>query len=147
MTDEGRFHEQAPVTSFPLEEETPYWKGVYADPMDAAIGQSSRASQGSEPSTAQIRQMYAARAVRERDHITAGLLAVFLGAFGIHKFYLGYNQTAFIMLAVSVIGSIVTLGLAGAVVWLIAVIEGVIYLTKSQTEFDRIYVLGQRDWF
>lgn len=91
--------------------------------------------------------MYAAQAVHQRDHIAAGLLAIFLGAFGIHKFYLGYNQAAFIMLAVSVIGSIVTLGLAGAVVWLIAIIEGVMYLSKSQTEFDRIYVIGKRDWF
>jgi len=36
---------------------------------------------------------------------------------------------------------------AAAVIWLIAIVEGVIYLTRSQTDFDRIYVLNQRDWF
>ena len=63
------------------------------------------------------------------------------------KFYLGCNQAGFIMLAVSIIGGILTLGLAAAVIELIAIIEGIVYLTKSQTEFDRIYVLHQRDWF
>ena len=65
-------------------------------------------------------QAYAAQAVKQKDHIVAGLLAVFLGLFGLHKFYLGYNETAFIMLAVSIIGSIVSFGLAAAVVWVLA---------------------------
>lgn len=94
-----------------------------------------------------MRRMYAAQAVKQKDHISAGLLAIFLGMFGIHKFYLGYNQAAFAMLAVTVIGSIVTLGLAGAVMWVISIIEGIIYLTKTQTEFDKMYVLDQREWF
>ena len=64
-----------------------------------------------------------------------------------HKFYLGCNNAGFIMLAVTIIGGILTLGLAAAVIQVIAVIEGIIYLTKSQTEFDRIYVLNQREWF
>lgn len=92
-------------------------------------------------------QAYAAQAVKQKDHVAAGLFAVFLGFLGMHKFYLGYNNAAFIMLAVSIIGSIVSLGLAAAVVWVIAIIEGIIYLTKSQTEFDRIYVLNSREWF
>ena len=77
----------------------------------------------------------------------AGLLAIFLGVFGMHKFYLGYNQTAFIMLTVSIVGSIFTIGLAAAVIWVIAIIEGVMYLAKSQTEFDEIYVKSKREWF
>jgi TM2 domain-containing membrane protein YozV len=93
------------------------------------------------------RQAYAAEALRQKDHVSAGLLAVFLGMFGVHKFYLGCNQAGFIMLAVSIIGGILTFGLAAAVIWLIAIIEGIIYLSKSQTEFDQLYVLNQRDWF
>ena len=92
-------------------------------------------------------QAYAAQAVKQKDHIVAGLLAVFLGLFGLHKFYLGYNETAFIMLAVSIIGSIVSFGLAAAVVWVIAIVEGIIYLTKPQADFYRIYVLNKREWF
>ena len=83
----------------------------------------------------------------QKSHIVAALLAFFGGMFGMHKFYLGYNKAAFTMLAVTVIGGIITLGLAGAVVWVIAIIEGVIYLTKTQSEFDKVYVRGQRDWF
>ena len=79
--------------------------------------------------------------------MAAGLFAVFLGIFGVHKFYLGCNNAGFIMLAMSVIGGMLTFGLAAAVIWLIAIVEGFIYFTKSQTEFDRIYVLNQRDWF
>ena len=91
--------------------------------------------------------MYAAEALRQKDHVAAGLLAIFLGVFGVHKFYLGCNQAGFIMLAVSIIGGILTLGLAAMVIEVIAIIEGIIYLTKSQTEFDQLYVLHQRDWF
>ena len=57
------------------------------------------------------------------------------------------NQAGFIMLAVTIIGSIFTFGLAALVIELISLIEGIIYLTKSQTDFDQIYVLHQRDWF
>ena len=128
----------------PGAEGSSYWRD---GPLHASgLADSDSASRvGATPS--EMRKMYAVRAVYQRDHIAAGLLAIFLGMFGVHKFYLGYNRTAFIMMAVSIIGSIVTLGLAGAVVWLIAVIEGVIYLSKSQSEFDRIYVLNERDWF
>lgn len=94
-----------------------------------------------------VLEIYAAQTVRRKDHVAAGLLAIFMGIFGIHKFYLGYNQTAFAMMATTIIGSILTLGLAGAVVWLIAIIEGIIYLSRTQEEFDRIYVNGERDWF
>lgn len=85
--------------------------------------------------------------VSEKDHVVAGLLAIFLGCFGIHKFYLGYNNAGFIMLAVTVIGSLLTLGLAGAVMGVIGIIEGIVYLTKSQTSFDETYVFGRQEWF
>ena len=39
------------------------------------------------------------------------------------------------------------LGLAAAVVWVIAIIEGIIYLSRTQTEFDRFYVMSRREWF
>ena len=106
----------------------------------APYGDSNSASE-------RIRDLYAQQAVIHKDHVSAGLLAIFLGAFGIHKFYLGYNQTAFVMLAASIVGGIVTFGIAAAVVWLISIIEGIIYLTKSQEAFDRIYVQHRRDWF
>lgn len=84
---------------------------------------------------------------RSKSHVVAGLLAVFLGAFGIHKFYLGYNQTAFVMLAVTVLGSLFTFGLAAPVMQVISFIEAGIYLTKSQAAFDEAYVRNTREWF
>ena len=51
------------------------------------------------------------------------------------------------MLAVTILGSLFTFGLALLVMEVIAFIEGVIYLTKSQQEFDNIYVYGHKEWF
>ena len=122
-----------------------YWQGEFRGPDYMRKPQEEVAHQGSVSAAA--RRAYAAEAIRQKDHVSAGLLAIFLGAFGVHKFYLGCNQAGFIMLAVTVIGGVLTLGLAAAVTWIIAIIEGIIYLSKSQTEFDQVYVLHQRDWF
>lgn len=90
---------------------------------------------------------YQPQYVQTKDHVAAGLLAIFLGSLGIHKFYLGYNTAGFIMLAVTTIGSLLTFGLAGAVMALIGLIEGIVYLVKSQSEFEQVYVFNKRDWF
>lgn len=85
--------------------------------------------------------------VHTKDHVAAGLLAIFLGVFGVHKFYLGYHTTGFIILGVTILGSLLTIGIAAGVVWLIGVIEGIIYLTKSQSEFEQLYVFNKREMF
>jgi TM2 domain-containing membrane protein YozV len=77
----------------------------------------------------------------------AGLLGIFLGGLGIHKFYLGYNKEGLIMLLVCFFGGIVTCGTASFVMWIIGLIEGIIYLTKSDTEFAQLYVQGRKGWF
>lgn len=152
MTDENYWKSQvgpsAPSSS------SSYWQGTYKgpEPPKSPSQLLEEAQPGKDVSrdgsvSARARRAYAAEALRAKDHISAGLLAIFLGVFGVHKFYLGCNQAGFIMLAVSIIGGILTFGLAAAVVWVIAAIEGIIYITKSQTDFDRIYVLNQRDWF
>jgi TM2 domain-containing membrane protein YozV len=66
-----------------------------------------------------------------------------LGALGIHKFILGYTGAGLIMLLVTVL----TCFLAYPVMHLIGLIEGIIYLTKSDQEFVRNYVDGRREWF
>lgn len=82
-----------------------------------------------------------------KDHIVAGLLAIFLGGLGIHKFYLGYHSVGFIMLGVTILGSIFTIGLAGLVMGVIAIVEGITYLSKDQQTFDSTYVYGMKEWF
>jgi TM2 domain-containing membrane protein YozV len=75
--------------------------------------------------------------------IAAGICGILLGALGIHKFILGYTAPGLIMLLVTVL----TLGLAGPIMGLIGLIEGIIYLTKSDEDFVRIYVQNKKGWF
>ena len=75
--------------------------------------------------------------------LAAGLTGIFLGAFGVHKFILGYTKPAVIMLVVSLL----TCGVGYFVFQVIGIIEGVIYLTKSNAEFETEYLDGQKDWF
>jgi TM2 domain-containing membrane protein YozV len=75
--------------------------------------------------------------------IAAGICGILLGALGIHKFILGYTKEGIIMLLVSIL----TLGILGFVMAIIGLIEGIIYLTKSDEEFVRIYVQGKKGWF
>ena len=79
----------------------------------------------------------------QKSKLAAGLLAIFLGEFGIHKFYLGYNKAGLIMLLVSLL----TCGVGAAVMWVISIVEGIMYLTKTDEEFEAIYVQGQKEWF
>lgn len=79
--------------------------------------------------------------------IAAGLCGILLGAFGVHKFVLGYSTEGIIMLLVSLVGGIVTCGLSTAVVSLIGLVEGILYLVKSDEEFVRTYVQNKKAWF
>lgn len=79
--------------------------------------------------------------------LAAGLLGVFLGSFGVHKFVLGYNNAGIIMLAVSIGGGVVTCGVASFVMGVIGLIEGIIYLTKTTEEFRELYIDAQKQWF
>jgi TM2 domain-containing membrane protein YozV len=79
--------------------------------------------------------------------LAAGLCGIFLGAFGVHKFILGYTKAGIIMLVVSVAGGVVTCGVASFVMGVIGLIEGIIYLTKSPEEFESAYISNSREWF
>ena len=78
--------------------------------------------------------------------IPALLLAFFLGAFGAHKFYLGYTSQAIIMLLVFLFGWIL-LGIPSFIIGIIAFVEFIIYLTKSEEDFQQTYVVGKKGWF
>ena len=90
---------------------------------------------------------YASPTMGTKDHVAAGLLAILFGWLGIHKFYLGYNTSGFIMLGVSILGGIITFSLAAGVMCIIGIVEGILYLTKSQSEFEQMYVFSKREWF
>lgn len=86
----------------------------------------------------------------EKNKIVAGLLAIFLGGIGIHKFYLGYTGPGLVFLLINTVGWVITiflLGIPNIILGVIALIEGIIYLTKTDEEFEQTYVIGKKEWF
>jgi len=82
-------------------------------------------------------------AARASHKIAAGIFGILLGSLGIHKFILGYTGADLIMLLVSVLSCFIL----SPLMHLIGLIEGIIYLCKSDEEFVRIYVDGRKEWF
>ena len=80
---------------------------------------------------------------RASNKLPAGLCGILLGGLGVHKFILGYTGAGLIMLLVTVL----TCFLASPVMHIIGLIEGIIYLCKSDDEFVRVYVDGRKEWF
>ena len=77
---------------------------------------------------------------RDNKKIAAGLLAILLAPFGIQKFLLGYTTEGIIWLVIS-------LFTCGVVTSILGLIEGIIYLTKSDEEFYQTYQVGKKAWF
>ncbi len=68
------------------------------------------------------------------SRVVAGLLAMFFGVFGIHNFYLGRNGTAVCQLVLSLVGGVVTCGLASIVVYIWAFIEAILIFAGVITD-------------
>ena len=75
----------------------------------------------------------------EKSKVVAGVLGILLGGLGIHRFYLGDAMGGIIRIVITA----VTCG-AGS---LIGLIEGIIYLAKSDEDFQKTYVEGKKGWF
>lgn len=101
-----------------------------------------------------------------KSKTTAGILAIFLGGIGVHKFYLGYTGVGvlhivawvfvfFIACGLGCVAGLVTFGIGSLVVpvlvwflfWLLPITEGIIYLMKSDEQFHEQYVLNRRIFF
>lgn len=80
---------------------------------------------------------------RASKKIAAGICGILLGGLGIHKFILGYTGAGLVMLLVSVLSCFVVY----PVFYIIGLIEGIIYLTKTDEDFVRTYVDGRKEWF
>lgn len=87
----------------------------------------------------------------DNKKVLAGILAILLGYLGVHKFILGYNKEGIILLSFSIVSYVLICLLIGAfLVWIpmvIGVIEGIIYLTKSDEEFYETYQANKKPWF
>ena len=75
--------------------------------------------------------------------IAAGIVAILLGSLGVHKFILGYTTEGIILLLVTVL----TCGIGAMITSIIGIVEGIIYLTKSDEEFVRTYIQSKKGWF
>ncbi len=84
--------------------------------------------------------------MNDKSKIAAGILGILLGGLGIHKFYLGYTKEGVIMLLVSILGAFVA-GLGPLIMGVFGLVEGIIYLTKSDEDFYNTYVAGRKGWF
>ncbi|HLX95203.1 MAG TPA: GYF domain-containing protein [Verrucomicrobiae bacterium] len=82
-------------------------------------------------------------AARASNKIPAGICGILLGAFGIHKFILGYTGAGLVMLLVTLLSCFIL----APVMHLIGLIEGIIYLCRSDEEFVRVNVDGRKEWF
>lgn len=79
----------------------------------------------------------------ESKRVVSGILGILLGSLGIHKFILGYNAQGLILLGISIL----TCGIGAALTSIIGLIEGIIYLTKSDEEFIYQYQTNKKSWF
>jgi TM2 domain-containing membrane protein YozV len=75
----------------------------------------------------------------QSQRVLCGVLGILIGGLGIHRFVLGDAVGGILRIVISA----VTCG-AGS---LIGLIEGIIYLTKTDEEFIEIYQVGKKAWF
>ena len=69
------------------------------------------------------------RNLAEKNKVVAGLLGIFLGGFGAHKFYLGKVGMGFLYLVFTWTG----------IPWIIGFIEGIMYLSMKEEKFAEKY--------
>ena len=81
------------------------------------------------------------------NRLAAGLCGILLGGLGVHKFVLGMPATGIVMLLLTVVGGMLTCGATAGVMTVIGLVEGIIYLAKSDPEFYELYMLRKKRWF
>lgn len=88
---------------------------------------------------------------QDNKRVLTGVLAIILGSLGVHKFVLGYNNEGFIILIATVIGYATLCIFIGAFVLtltsLLGLVEGIIYLTKTDADFYETYQKNKKPWF
>ncbi len=72
----------------------------------------------------------------QNKRVVAGILAIFLGVYGVHRFYLGDTK-----------GGILRIVCCCSAFGIISIIEGIIYLTKTDEQFYQEYIVNKKAWF
>lgn len=131
-----------PAVPPPQPEQAPPFDGGFQQPVYPAQtpppGQQAYPDQG-YPQQPGYAPGYPVGPRPDNKKVMTGILAILLGGFGVHKFVLGYTLEGIIQIVLT----IVTCGIAS----IIGLIEGIIYLTKSDEEFYQTYQVGRRTWF
>jgi TM2 domain-containing membrane protein YozV len=114
------------------EEERPR-RRVYEDEEDEDEEEERpRRRRGRGPSSRQLSDAHSKK-------IAAGICGILLGGFGVHKFILGFTTAGVITIVVTFF----TCGMFG----IIPLIEGIIYLAKSDEDFYQTYIVEKKEWF
>jgi TM2 domain-containing membrane protein YozV len=92
--------------------------------------------------------------------MVAGICGILLGGFGVHKFLLGYQQEGMYMLIGSLVGYVLAIVIGALTcgigtiliviplgISIVGLVEGIMYLTKSDQEFVATYIQGRKPWF
>ena len=120
-----------------------------ASPYSQPLSSASVAPPGTHPGQAMAAPDYQQFVAKK---IPAALTAILLGGLGIHKFILGFPVAGGLMLGINlfcvVTGACFLIPLMGSLAfWAISVIEGIIYLTKTDAQFYQDYAINKREWF
>jgi TM2 domain-containing membrane protein YozV len=70
--------------------------------------------------------------------LACALCGILIGWTGAHRFVMGDTSGGLIRLALT---------LACGISYIIGVVEGIIYLTKSDQQFVDEYIIGKKAWF
>jgi TM2 domain-containing membrane protein YozV len=88
---------------------------------------------------------------QDNKRVLTGILAILFGSIGIHKFVLGYNNEGIILLVATAIGYATLCFLVGGFILtatgIIGLVEGIIYLTKTDAQFYEMYQKNKKPWF
>jgi TM2 domain-containing membrane protein YozV len=86
----------------------------------------------------------------QKSKVAAALFAFFLGAFGVHGFYLGNNSMGVTYLALTLVSLPLILVLVGLIWWFIVgplcLIQAILYIVSTDQDFHQKYVVEKR-WF
>jgi TM2 domain-containing membrane protein YozV len=77
----------------------------------------------------------------EKSKVVYGVLAILLGALGIHKFYVGDTKNGIIHLAIFL--CLIWVGL-GAISSILGIISGIMALLMEDKEFNQKYVVDKK---